>query len=376
MSRLRVAIVGCGRIADQHVWAIKRTGLADVVGVCDAELLMAEQLAERSSSPHFSANLRQLIADARPNVVHITTPPQSHYALAMQCLDAECHVYVEKPFTLDTDQALRLVRTAQAKDLKLTAGHNLQFSWESMEARYLVKSGFLGGPPVYMESYYTYNLADPAYARSVLGERSHWVRRLPGKLLHNVISHGIARIAEFMEVDVPIVSALGYSSPMLRRIGESEVTDELRVVISDGANMTGSFVFSSQMSPPMNGFHLYGSKNSLFVDNVHHTLIRSRLRSYKSYLNYFLPPVEAAREYLRNSGRNIGRFLRSDFHDDSGLKSLTEAFYRSVLNEAPLPISYREIVLTSRIMDAVFEQVKPEAVNAARLTHERAEIET
>lgn len=192
------------------------------------------------------------------------------------------------------------------------------------------------------------------------------MRRLPGRLLHNVISHGIARIAEFMVTDAPFISAHGYRSPLLRQIGETEVTDELRVHVSDGANMTGSFVFSSQISPPMNGVRLYGPMNSLFVDNVHHTLIRSRHKRYKSYLNYFVPPVDHAREYLRNSRRNIGRFLRSQFHDDSGLKSLTEAFYLAVLEEAPLPISYREILLTSRIMDGIFTQLNPEADSAAR----------
>jgi len=361
MSRLRVAIVGCGKIADQHVAAINRTGLADVVGSCDAELLMAEQLAERSSIAHFSADLSQLIRDARPNVVHITTPPQSHYALTAQCLEAGCHVYVEKPFTLNTEEALCLIRTAQAKGLKLTAGHNLQFTWENMEARDLVRAGFLGGPPVYIESYYTYNFASPGYAKALLGDRNHWVRRLPGRLLHNIISHGIARIAEFMVTDAPVVSAHAYQSPLLQQIGETDVADELRVHVSDGANMTGSFVFSSQISPPMNGVRLYGPMNSLFVDNVHHTLVRSRHKRYKSYLNYFVPPVDYAREYFRNSRRNIGRFLRSQFHDDSGLKSLAEAFYLAVLDEAPLPISYREILLTSRIMDGIFAQLRSEA---------------
>jgi predicted dehydrogenase len=366
MSLLRVAIVGCGKIADQHIAAIKRTGLAEIVGVCDSELLMAEQLADRNSIRHTSADLAQLIRDARPSIVHITTPPQSHFTLTTQCLEAGCHVYVEKPFTLNTEEALCLIRMAQAKGLKLTAGHNLQFTWESIEARELVKAGFLGGPPVHIESYYTYNIAGPGYAKALLGDRSHWVRRLPGKLLHNIISHGIARIAEFMVTDGPVIVARGYQSPVLRQIGETEVADELRVQVSDGANMTGSFVFSSQISPPINGVRLYGPTNSLFVDNVHHTLIRSPHTRYKSFLNYFIPPVGQAREHLRNSRRNIGRFLRSQFHDDSGLKSLTEAFYLAVRDEAPLPISYREIVLTSRIMDGIFAQLNPAADSAER----------
>jgi hypothetical protein len=54
------------------------------------------------------------------------------------------------------------------------------------------------------------------------------VRYLPGKLLHNIISHGIARIAEFLTTDSPHVIVHGFISPSLKRIGETEIIDELR----------------------------------------------------------------------------------------------------------------------------------------------------
>ena len=200
--------MGCGRIADQHLAAIERIPFADVVAVCDRETLMAEQLADRFSVEYFSADLDMLLKDVDPDVVHVTTPPQSHFMLASQCLDAGCHVYVEKPFTLNTEDAVRLINIAEQRSLRLTAGHNAQFTWENIEARQLVRDGFLGGPPVYIESYYTYGLGNAQYAKALLGDRNHWVRRLPGKLLHNVISHGIAPIAEFMDSEFPVVSLL------------------------------------------------------------------------------------------------------------------------------------------------------------------------
>jgi predicted dehydrogenase len=368
VNQLRVAIVGCGKIADQHVEAIDRIPAASVVGVCDRERLMAEQLAERFRIGHFSDDLAELIATAKPDVVHITTPPRSHFALAMQCLEAGCHVYVEKPFTIDTGEAVRLIRTAEARGLKITAGHNLQFTGESIEARELVRNGFLGGPPVHIESYFTYNLGDAAYAKALLGDRTHWVRELPGKLLHNLISHGLARIAEFMDTESPMVAAFGFTSPLLTGIGETDICDELRVHISDGRGMTGYFVFSTQLSPPINGYRLYGPVNSLVVDNHHRTLTRQMRRSFKSYLNYFLPPVLAAKESLRSSRRNVGKFLRSRFHDDSGLKNLIEAFYAAVRGEAELPISYREIILTARMMDLVFEQINGKSEKSLQLS--------
>jgi predicted dehydrogenase len=358
---LRAAIVGCGKIADQHVLAIGRIPGAQVVGACDREALMAEQLAERYAIGHASSELQRLLDEVRPAVVHITTPPQSHFSLARQCLEAGCHVYVEKPFTVDAYEAESLVRLAADRGLKLTAGHNLQYTWESIEARKLIRAGFLGGPPVHIESYYTYNLGDGAYAKALLGDPNHWVRRLPGQLLHNIISHGIARIAEYMEVDEPLVAAFGHTSPALRGLGETEMIDELRVHVSDGRNMTASFVFSSQIAPPANGVRFYGSANSLVVDNLQRTVVRLRHGRYRSYLNHVLPPVLMAREYLANSRRNMSRFLRRDFHDDSGLKNLIEGFYAAVLGQAPLPLTYGEILLTSRIMDAIFSTCRQRA---------------
>ncbi len=64
-----------------------------------------------------------------------------------------------------------------------------------------------------MESYYGYDLGDPSYARALLGDKQHWVRRLPGKLLHNIISHGIARIAEFLTSDAPRVIGTRFCQP-------------------------------------------------------------------------------------------------------------------------------------------------------------------
>jgi predicted dehydrogenase len=254
-------------------------------------------------------------------------------------------------------EAARLLDRARERALHITAGHNLQHTWESIEARNLVRQGFLGGPPIHVESYYTYSFGDAQHAKALLGDRQHWVRQLPGQLLHNIISHGIARIATFLNTDQPVVAAFGHSSPLLRTIDEGAIIDELRVHLSDGHNTTGYFVFSSQLSPPMNGLRIYGPQHSLVVDNFHHTLVRLRHRNYKSYLNYFVPPVHHAIEHLRNSRRNVARFLRADFHDDSGLKNCIEAFYRAIRENAEPPASRREIWLTAAIMDQIFEQL-------------------
>src|SRR2546428_3087337 len=288
---LRVAIVGCGKIADAHASQIQRIKGCEIVGVCDREVLMARQLYERFPVKRYYSDLTELLSDARPDVVHITTPPESHFDIARFCLEQGCHVYVEKPFTLHAEEAQVLVELANEKGLKLTVGHDDQFSHVARRMRTLVQSGFLGGPPVHMESYYCYDLGEPGYARTLLGDKHHWVRRLPGKLLQNVISHGIARIAEFLTCDSPQVIAYGFVSPLLKTMNEDAIVDELRVIISEEERITAYFTFSSQMRPSVHQFRIYGPKNGLVLDQDQEILIRLRGGRFKSYVERFIPPM-------------------------------------------------------------------------------------
>lgn len=354
---LRVAVIGCGKIADSHASQIGRIKGCEIVGVYDREPLMAQQLAKRFPIKKAFSSLPQLLDEARPDVVHITTPPQGHFDLAKTCLEYGCHVYVEKPFTVWADEAEKLIAIANERQLKLTVGHDDQFSHVSRRMRSMVRNGFLGGSPVHMESYYCYEISKAGYSGALLGDKQHWVRRLPGKLLQNIISHGVARIAEFLVGDSPDVISSGFTSPLLRSLGETEIIDELRVIIRDGDGTTAYFTFSSQMRPGLHGFRIYGPKNGLMLDQDQETLIKLRGARYKSYAEKFVPPIFLAGQYLGNASLNLKTFLRNDFHMKSGLKFLIESFYRSIVEGTPEPIPYREILLTSRIMEAIFKSL-------------------
>jgi predicted dehydrogenase len=353
---LKVAIIGCGKIADSHAEQIQQISGCEMVGVCDREELMARQLFERFPIKACFSDVQQLLEQARPDVVHITTPPQSHFDLASRCLEHGCHVYLEKPFTVDTAQAVELIRLAGQRGLKLTVGNDPQFTHAAIRFRELVRQGYLGGDPVHMESYYCYELRG-SYAGALLNDKAHWVRRLPGKLLHNIISHGIVRIAEYLQDDDPTVIAHGFASQLLQGLGEQEIMDELRVIIAGKNGTTAYFTFSSQMRPSLHQFRLHGPVNGLVLDDDEHSVIKLHGTRYKSYAEKFIPPLDFAGQQLGNFARNFNLFLKRDFHLKAGMKHLIEAFYRSITEGKPLPITYREIVLTCRIMDSIFTQI-------------------
>ncbi|MCG8569289.1 MAG: Gfo/Idh/MocA family oxidoreductase [Spirochaetes bacterium] len=356
---LKVAIIGCGKIADLHTTLIQRIPDCKIIGVCDKEKLMARQLAERIGITDYYDDINKLLESKKPDVVHITTPPQSHYKLGEICLKAGCNPYIEKPFTVNYEEAKKLIDLANEKNLKITVGHSAQFSPVAIQLRKLVNEGYLGGDPIHMNSIFTYFLGDGRFAKALLEDKTHWVRYLPGQLLHNIISHGVSKITEFINCENPKVIASGFTSKILKNIGEHDLIDELRVIIHDNDNTTGYFTFSTQMSPSMHQFHIYGPKNSIFIDNITQTLIKhDKSNNYKSYLNCFIPQRNIAKQYKKNSKNNIKQFLKKKFYADSWIQSLIENFYNSVAKDSPLPIRYNEILLTAKILDDIFEQIK------------------
>jgi predicted dehydrogenase len=361
---LRIAIIGCGKIADDHAEQIQRIDNCEIVGVCDREPLMARQLYQRFPIRQHYHDVEKMLAEAKPDVVHITTPPQSHFSLAKTCIEAGCHVYVEKPFTVNELDARELIAFAEANGKKITAGHDDQFRHSARRMRELIQSGYIGGTPVHMESYFCYELGKTGFAGALLTDKNYWVRKLPGGLLHNIISHGIARLAEYVSSESPIVIAHGFISPFLRSTGEKELVDELRVIVTDETGTTGYFTFSSQMRPALHQFRVFGKQNGLAIDQDQETLIKLRGQRYTSYAEKFIPPVAMAKQDLGNAITNVRRFLRRDFHMKSGMKYLMESFYKSIVEDTPVPIPYREIILTAHIMDQIFSQIKAKTESA------------
>lgn len=361
---MRVAIVGCGKIADQHVAAIERIGESTVVAVCDREPLMAAQLAERFGIGKRYDDLSEMLREARPDIVHVTTPPHIHVALAEACLASGAHVYMEKPFTVTASEAEAVIEMTRKAGKLVTAGHNYQFVPEMLEARELVAAGRLGRP-VHLESYWSYDLGDTSYVAPLLANADHWVRRLPGQLLHNLISHGIARLAEHLADDVSEISVISGQSPAMRAYGVSDVIDELRVLLRDAEGVTAEFCFSTQIKPGQNIFRFHGDQGTAVADVANGGVIVQHGGSDKSYLTFVLPHLRLARQYRRRAYRNLTRILRWRYRQDSGMTELIRRFHRACRDGTAPPIPYREILLVARLMDDIFAQL-PQAANRAQ----------
>lgn len=352
---LSVAIVGCGKTADMHVQGLRRLSSARIVAVCDREPLMAEQLAVRYRIPKTYSDFDKLLAIEKPDVVHIATPPQSHFSLAMQALDAGCHLLVEKPLGLNASEAARIMAQAQSRSRKLTIGYTYYFDPTARMLRTLVSQGAVGDP-VHLESFFGYNLKG-AFGPSILADRDHWVRKLPGKLFHNLLDHLLNQVTEFLTDELPVVQAHSWQNA----VRSGDLPDELRVTIignhKSGHPTSAYATLSSHVRPAAHFLRFYGTKCTAHLDFDSSTITLDRPPSLPGVLGRLESPLAQGWQHIREGGKNVFRFARSDYHFFAGFHYLLSQFYDCIVNDQPVPISYCEILRTAKLVDEIVRQV-------------------
>ncbi|MDX1983196.1 MAG: Gfo/Idh/MocA family oxidoreductase [Bryobacteraceae bacterium] len=355
--QLKVAIVGCGKIADGHVEEIqKMPERACVVAACDRELLIAEQLCMRYGIPAKYDDFTALLEREKPDVVHITTPPQSHLALTKQSIDAGCHVFVEKPFAMNLAETREMLDYAEAHRKKVTLGYRTFFDPPALAMRRLVAEGVIG-EPVHLESHYGYDLTGQ-FGQALISDPNHWVHKLPGKLFHNIIDHLLNKVVEFIPDDEPEV-IVHASSIRPQKFGDSRdlLKDELRLMIH-GERVTAFGTFSSHIRPVRESLRLYGTKNTAHIDWGMRAVTLEAVGKLPSAIGRLVPPFDMARSYFREGMRNVWKFAKADFHYFAGMHTLIARFYDSILHDLPVPYAYRDIIRVSRLLDQIFSRIE------------------
>jgi predicted dehydrogenase len=350
--KLKIALVGCGQIADAHLQEIRKIDIAQVLAVCDRQVDLARQAGERFEVPGVYEDLDRMLAEVRPDVLHITTPPQSHLMLATKAMRAGCHVYVEKPFTIDVDEADKLLDSARENGKRVCVGHDHLFDpvWE--ECRQLVSSGKLGDV-LHVDSIQGYDLGGP-FGKMFAAESDHWVHRLPGGLFQNVMSHAMYRITDLIPDESPKFFATWFGA-----VSEARTPTELRVLIK-GEHATANLLFSSTIRPVQRVATIRGSKGTIEVDLDGRTIRWTNKITAPGPFAKIQAPMQHWREGARALRKSIGKFIKSDIHYFAGMNRLMTLFYQSILSGGEVPIPPGEIRRMTAWMDEIFHQCRLE----------------
>jgi len=143
MDKVRVGVIGCGYWGPNLIRNFVELPNSNVVAVADLQEDRLKRIQTTYPQIGVSRDYHELFAMGLDAVV-IATPPPSHYPIAKECMQNGLHVLVEKPLTIDSQQAEELCQISQQSDRVLMVGHTFEFNSAVQALKQLIQSGELG----------------------------------------------------------------------------------------------------------------------------------------------------------------------------------------------------------------------------------------
>src|SRR5665213_997658 len=187
MEKLNCILIGCGAIAREHLAALKELEGVQVAAICDLSPARAEATAERFGIARWDTDYQALMAECKPDLVHITTPPSTHFKIAHDCLSMGLNVFCEKPITVDYQDFKTLRKLAEDRHCVLIENQNLRFHSSIRRMVELLNFGALG-QLLEVQIAFSLNLVGPG-SPYIDQNASHFGNILRGGVIGDFLPH-------------------------------------------------------------------------------------------------------------------------------------------------------------------------------------------
>ena len=233
---MKYALIGCGRIAINHIKAVINNQL-ELVAVCDLlhskmeELLSKQGLAENKDILRYT-DYRQMIEE-HPEIqlISIATESGSHAEIALYCIDQGINLIIEKPMAMSIADADEIIRRAEANHVKVSACHQNRFNIAVQKLRKAVEAGRFGKLS-HGSIHVRWNRNKDYYTQAPW--RGTWAQ--DGGALMNQCIHGIDLLRWMMGSEV--ISVYGQTKQQFHHYLEAEDVGMAVVNFANGAVAT------------------------------------------------------------------------------------------------------------------------------------------
>ena len=143
------ALIGCGRIATNHIKAALNNHL-HIVAVCDVlpeamEALLAKHGLEKDETIQRYTDYKKMLAEhPELQLISIATESGIHAQIALDCIDAGVNIIIEKPMAMSIPDAEEIIRRSEEKGVKVSACHQNRFNVAVQETRHALEAGRFG----------------------------------------------------------------------------------------------------------------------------------------------------------------------------------------------------------------------------------------
>ncbi|MGB3533510.1 MAG: Gfo/Idh/MocA family oxidoreductase [Microcoleaceae cyanobacterium] len=340
---LKVGVIGTGLISKEHLYYLSESDRTRIIGVCDLSKAAAHYATQRFGAETFYTNYHQMLNEAKPDVVHILTPPHTHKAIAMDCLKAGAHVICEKPVTPTYEEFKELWSFAKQCDRYLIENQNYRYNQPILELQKLVEDGTLGEVQDVEVRMALDIRSEGRYADENLPSPLH---NLPAGVIHDFITHlsylTLLFIQDFDDVKVAWNNYGG---------GDLFKYDDLDALVFAGSKHA-RIRFSCYTQPDCFSIIVRGSRGyaeaDLFQPYVRCIVPRAVGQKLSPLVNQFSNGWTLINSSVNNFQRKL---LQKTPYE--GLHYLLDETYKALQENRQPPIGYQEMEVTSRLVNAL-----------------------
>lgn len=289
ISKVRVAVIGLGKMGISHCSIINAHPDVKLVSVCDSSTFVLEAFKKYSNKSVY-ADYREMLDENEINTVIVATPTKFHYEMVSYALSKDIHVFCEKPFALKVHEAEEMVRTAVERRLVNQVGYHNRFIGPFQEVKRLLETKVIGK---------LYHFSGKAYGPVVLKEKGgSWrsERREGGGCLYDYSSHVINLIDYVLGVPRMVKGTL------LKKIYSKNVEDAVysTLILENGLSGTLSVNWSDETFRKMStSITVWGKEGKIIADAQQLKIYMNRENEVKNlkkgwnikYITDLTPPV-------------------------------------------------------------------------------------
>jgi predicted dehydrogenase len=323
MTLISVGIVGAGKAARKyHLPAYKKIKSVRIVGIADENLKAAKQACDLCGIDRNNAfsNHISLIEKKRPDIIDVCVPPWLHGKIALEAMEYNCNVLVEKPMALNSSQADEMVHLSLKKGVKLGVVHNYRFIPSIQKAREYLSSGMLGQV-----------LLIETKASGEVPTNSYIIHpQKSGGIIFESAIHDIDLQYWFMG-DVSVVSS--YESRITPFFDQPMDVKILLKFKKDGIG----FIYISWIAPPHHTLQIIGTGAELFADMGKICILKP-------------DPIKYIVAHFRG--------IAQPFSFEQTHYLLIREFCNSVINDTKPPVTGEDGRQTIRIAEAIIRSLK------------------
>ena len=343
----RVALIGCGRISTYHISALKDITGVEIVGVCDLDHQVARECATKHAIPGCYADPDLMLQELKPDAVHILTPPRSHVALARIAAKHRAHMYIEKPFACNADEARLILELSRKAGVRVCPGHSRLFDPVFLETCRRIRVGQIGRVlSVRAEQGFTYEAAAHS---SVIP----WSYTYDWGIFDNLMCHPLYLACHFLR-NPGKPQVVGHNFGSVREAG----VEEIRAIIPSDTGL-GEVSLSLCSAPEVNRMEVIGSQGRIIADWQTMTVVTTRKNGLPSSIVRFTQSFSTALDLARGGLQTIVGIASGKVKRYQGLRTIVERFHQALREGTALPVEAEEGVLNVSLMDQIKEACEP-----------------